>query len=219
MFITHFRISTTPSDGEFDAVKELQLTEIAELGLQNDVELRRYVHVAALSRGLVVDWDSWVHESFSRTGCVNLRSTSEKGGSDVVVFSWTYNELDDLDKAEHLSVPVDHRDHALGSLTPEQVSMFWQQVAEDFEPFALFDDTVRRMGLIPRDHDDADEQVLRYVLALQWWRAFPTVEAGEKALSLEPSLTGPVVAHIMLMASLCFLEGQDYELAPVLIHV
>ena len=177
------------------------------------------MRTVAQARDLIVDRQSWTHDHISRSGSVNLSSSRNYEDIEGVVVSWTYDELDDPDKAEHLFVPVDHRSYALGSLTPSQVSMFWMQVTPDFEPFGLFDDVARRMGLIPRDHDDADEEVLRVVLALHWWRAFPTVEAGEQALKLQPSLTGSVIAEVMLMACLCFLEGQEYELAPVLIHL
>lgn len=219
MFITQLHIADTSLDREQNAVKVMQLTEIAQLSLNDEDGLRDYVRTVAQARDLLVDWQSWTHDNISRSGRVNLFSARSCEDIKGVVVSWAYEELDDPDEAEHLFVPVDHRSYALGSLTPSQVSMFWMQVAPDFEPFGLFDDVARRMDLIPRDHDDADVEVLRFVLALHWWRAFPTVEAGEQALKLQPSLTGSVIAEVMLMASLCFLEGQEYELAPVLIHL
>lgn len=219
MFITQLHIANTSLDREQSAVKGTQLTEIAQLGLNDEDGLRDYLRTVAHERNLLVDWLSWTHDNISRSGCVNLSSARSYEHIEGVVVAWTYDELDDPDKAEHLFVPIDHRSYALGFLTPSQVSMFWIQVASDFEPFGLFDGVARRMGLTPRDHDEADEQVLRFVLALHWWRAFPTVEAGEQALKLHPSLTGSVIAEVMLMASLCFLEGQEYELAPVLIHL
>lgn len=219
MFITQFHFASTLLNTGPSAAEVTQLTEIVRLGLNDEDALRDYVRTLAHTHDLFVDWQSWTHDNISRSGGVNLSSTRSGEELRGVVVSWTYDELDDPDNAEHLFVPVDHRSYALGSLTPSQVSMFWMQVTPDFEPFGLFDDVARRMGLIPRDHDDADEEVLRFVLALHWWRAFPTVEAGEQALKLQPSLTGSVIAEVMLMASLCFLQGQEYELAPVLIHL
>jgi hypothetical protein len=219
MFITQLHITSSTCDGMYSSVEDWQRTEIAQMGLNDEGGLRDTVRTLAQTRDLIVDWQSWTHDNISRSGRVSLYLPGNRKDLGSVIVSWSYDELDDLDKAEHLFVPVDHRSYALGSLTPSQVSLFWMQVTPNFEPFGLFNDVARRMGLVPRDHDEADEQVLRFVLALHWWRAFPTVDAGEQALGLNPSLTGSVVADVMLMASLCLLEGQDYEVAPVLIHI
>jgi hypothetical protein len=81
----------------------------------------------------------------------------------------------------------------------------------------VLDDILRRFGLTPATHDDADHIVIRKVIALEWWRMFPTVAAGQITLDLGPDLTSDVLMRLMEKASLCFLEGDRFDLYDIFV--
>lgn len=216
MFITHLSVVAANSAAAPRRVPA-QLVNIADVA--SEEELRSAVSHLADSLYLTVDTATWHHHEPTRQGSVSLQAKLDQAPEDsFVLVTWGYDPLDDVDLSPDLAVPVDHRSDALGALTPQQVESFWLHVDKHVAPFELFDDMVRRMGLTPREHDEQDAWVMRYVLALEWWRTFPTVEAGGKALALNPILTKSVVAQVALMASRCFLEGSEYELADVLVY-
>ncbi len=58
---------------------------------------------------------------------------------------------------------------------------------------------------------------MKQVLALQWWRAFPSTAAGQEALKPQPNLTTQVVEQINTMAIHCYLDGENYDLYTTLV--
>ncbi len=58
---------------------------------------------------------------------------------------------------------------------------------------------------------------MKQVLALQWWRAFPSTAAGQEALSSQPDLTTQIVEQVNTMAMCCYLDGENYDLYTTLV--
>ena len=82
----------------------------------------------------------------------------------------------------------------------------------------LLDDLLRRLGMTPAEHNQADHFVMKSVLALQWWRAFPTITAGQSAIDSQPNLTTQVIDQINSMAMRCYVDGENYDLYTTLVH-
>lgn len=218
MFITEIRLTAPGAPDTAGSLWQLSTQELHQLGLAGESDVQHLVESVAEEFNLGITSHSWQHDSTSRSGSVDMSSSTHPNEGSPLIMLWSYDSLDDLDRAVRLTIPVDHHNDVVRALTPEQVDRYWEHVSDELDPFALFDDAVRQMGITPRDHDSQDDFVMRYVLALEWWRAFPTVEAGEQALDLDPKLTMATVAQILMMATRCFLEGQDYELADVLVY-
>ena len=58
MFITQLHIADTSPDREQNAVEVTQLTEIVQLGLNDENGLKGYVRTVAHERNLLVNWQS-----------------------------------------------------------------------------------------------------------------------------------------------------------------
>lgn len=216
LFITHISTALPCSPEARTPIPRL-LIDVH--GISSELDLLSEVTRFARGLGYQVATDKWSHDPSTRAGSTMLgQLASTDGNPESLLVSWGYDALDDIDLATSVALPIDHQSHAYGSLTPNQVDTFWQHVVEELQPFELFDDLVRQMGLTPREHDVQDVWVMRFVLALEWWRSYPTVEAGEQALTLHPELTNAVVAQVALMASRCFIEGSNYELADILVY-
>jgi len=132
--------------------------------------------------------------------------------------TWSYSELDDPDQAEVLDLPVNLHRHVIGVLTPHQQSQFWTCVDSELEHKLLLDDILRRLGMTPAEHDQADHLVRKSVLALQWWRAFPTITVGQSAIDSQPNLTSQVIDQINSMAMHCYVDGENYDHYTTLVH-
>ena len=88
----------------------------------------------------------------------------------------------------------------------------------DLDPFGVLDAFLRQLGLEPRNHDSPDRQVMRQVLALEWFRTFPTLHAGLVTLESGVKLTDAVLGQLALMANRCALEGEDYNLFGIFVQ-
>lgn len=197
--------------------KALSLHAIRSLSIGCASDIISYLDKLSLVDGIQANWDSFEHDEATRRGSVRVvlgRPTTRK---QVSTASWGYEALDDPDNAEHLPVPVDHQSDVVGVLTPDQQERFWNLVNPDIEPFQILDAVLERFGLTPTEHDAADDITLRNVLALDWYRNFASLEAGERALDSEPNLTDVVLGQLALMASRCGLEGQEYELFEIFV--
>jgi len=198
--------------------KALSLHTIRSLSLGCASDIISYLDKLSLVDGIQADWDSFEHDEQTRSGSVRIvlgRPTTRK---QVSMASWSYEPLDDPDNAEPLPIPVDYRTETVGALTPAQREKFWNRVNHQVEPFQVLDAVLERFGLTPTEHDEADVFTLRQVLALDWYRNFPTLQAGERALDSKPDLTDVVLGQVTLMASRCALEGEEYELLDVLVR-
>ena len=217
MYITHLEFSISPFPASMPNPKALSLHTIASLSIGCASDIIGYLDKLSLVDGIQADWDSFEHDETTRRGSVRVvlgRPTTRK---QVSLASWSYEPLDDPDNAEPLPIPVDYRTETVGVLTPAQLEKFWNRVNDEVEPFQVLDAVLERFGLTPSEHDEADVFTLRQVLALDWYRNFPTLEAGERALDVEPDLTDVVLGQVTLMASRCGLEGEAYELFGVFV--
>lgn len=164
-----------------------------------------------------MDWTSFEHNETTHVGNVQMTVEWADFPAQVSMMSWGYEPLDDPDNAEHLPIPADYRTEVVGALTPAQQERFWSFLNPNIEPFQVLDAVLERFGLTPTEHDAADDITLRNVLALDWYRNFASLEAGERALQCEPDLTDVVLGQLALMASRCGLEGQKYELFEIFV--
>ena len=147
--------------------------------------------------------------------CLPANNTGAKLRSEVRESDY---ELDDPDQAEILELPVDLHLDVIGVLTPHQQFRFWSCVDSELQPMDLLDDLLRRLGMTPAEHNQADHFVMKSVLALQWWRAFPTITAGQSAIDSQPNLTTQVIDQINSMAMRCYVDGENYDLYTTLVH-
>jgi len=197
--------------------KALTLHTIESLNIGCASDIISYLDKLSLVDGIQADWDSFEHDEATRSGSVRIvlgRSSTRK---QVSTASWSYEALDDPDNAVAIPIPVDFRTEVVGVLTPAQQQKFWDLVSQDLEPFHVLDQVLERFGLTPTEHDEADTSTLRQVLALDWYRNFPTLDAGEQALDSKPDLTEVVLGQVTLMASRCGLEGEAYELFEIFV--
>ena len=100
----------------------------------------------------------------------------------------------------------------MGVLTPAQFTSFWDCVDPELQPLTHLDHILRRLGMTPADHDELDHEVMSKVIAMQWWRAYPTIATGLNALNGRPKLTSAVLDQINTMAINCYLNGENYDL-------
>jgi len=185
--------------------------------LSDTADIAAYVQFLDDKDHVHVDWSSFQHDETTHEGAVQMTVRWDDVPAQVATMSWRYEPLDDPDNAEALPIPVDYRTEVIGALTPAQHEKFWSLVSADVEPFQVLDAVLDRFGLTPTEHDHADHITLRKVLALDWYRNFPTLAAGELALEAQPDLTDVVLGQVTLMASRCGLEGEAYELFGVFV--
>jgi len=217
VYVTNLEFSISPFPASMPNPKALSLHSIKSLNINCASDIIGYLDKLSLVDGIQADWDSFEHDEATRSGSVRVilgRPTTRK---QVSTASWSYEALDDPDNAEPLPLPVDYRTETVGALTPAQQEKFWNCVNDEVEPFQVLDAVLERFGLTPTEHDEADVFTLRQVLALDWYRNFPTLEAGERALESTPDLTDVVLGQVTLMASRCGLEGESYELFAIFV--
>jgi len=217
VYITRLGFSVSPFPASMPNPKALSLHTIRSLDIGCASDIISYLDKLSLVDGIQADWDSFEHDEETQSGSVRVvlgRPTTRK---QVSMVSWSYEALDDPDNAESLPIPVDYRTETVGALTPAQREKFWNCVNDEVEPFQVLDALLERFGLTPTEHDEADVFTLRQVLALDWYRNFPTLDAAERALDSKPDLTDVVLGQVTLMASRCGLEGEEYELFDVFV--
>jgi hypothetical protein len=181
----------------------------SDLGVQ---EIRGFINLFATEHSLKIDWDSWSHSEAIRTGSVDFTDNIEGNNETLVRVNWSYDPLDDPDNSAPLELPNDHMKHVTGVLTPDQLQAFWDCVDPELMPLTHLDYLLRRLGLTPADHDELDHEVMLKVIAIQWWRSYPTTTAGHKALKEQPNLTSTVLDQINTMAINCYLDAEQYDL-------
>jgi hypothetical protein len=210
MYVTTINFTSSPfsESSEPDA---FTLIDITKMNLKGVEDIRRVIAFLADRYETTFDWDSWQHDEQTHQGSIRFIKAQE------ATMSWSYSALDDPDLAEVVDIPVDHHAHAVGVLTPEQVNEFWGRVSPEINPIDIIDDILRQFGMTPAFHDEADHGVMRYVVALEWWRVFPSVAAGEATLRLEPDLTADVFARVTAMAARCYLERERFDLYEVFV--
>ncbi len=217
MYVTSINFTVTPFDKRFPLPLRWTLHQVDSLGFADASDLAAYVQFLDDKPQVQVDWSSFEHNEFTHKGSVQMTVRWGDSPTELSTMSWHYEPLDDPDNAEPLEIPVDFRTEVVGALTPAQESKFWSLVNDELQPFRVLDAVLERFGLTPTDHDEGDEVTLRTVLALDWYRNFPTLAAGERVLDLEPDLTDVVLGQLTLMASRCSLEGKEYELFDILV--
>lgn len=211
MYITSLTLTFAPeqSDESFLNVPLTVLQTWSDLGVQ---EIREFIKLFAIEHNLKVNWDSWSHSEEIRTGSIDFTDNTESSNETLVRANWSYDPLDDPDNSTPLELPNDHMKHVTGVLTPEQLQTFWDCVDPELMPLIHLDHLLRRLGMTPADHDELDHQVMSKVIAIQWWRAYPTTAAGHNALSEQPNLTSTVLDQINTMAIKCYLDAEQYDL-------
>ena len=216
MYITQLVLTVGPETAH-EKVISLPTTVIQEWNPTSTQTIKELVSVLAFEYALEVNWSTFTHDEETRVGKASLHEPAQS--DDCLMFAtWSYTELDDPDLAELLELPVDlHRD-VVGVLTPQSQAAFWSCVNQELEPMEFLDDTLRRFGMTPAEHDQADHVVMKHVLALQWWRAFPTITAGQSAIDSQPNLTSQVIDQINTMALRCYVDGENYDLYTTLVH-
>jgi len=217
MYITNFNCSIDPFDPSSGNSFSFNLHEMRQMQLTNQNEVAGVVKIIEDACDIALDWESLVHNDNSRDGSIEFRLLDSPQDAAPHRMFWFYSALDDPDLAELIEMPVNHRKDIIGVLTPEQIEKFWNSVHPDYEPIEVLTDLLRRFHLTPADLDEFDIIVMRQVLAIQWWRAFPSVADGDDALDLKPDLTAHVDALVTHMAAQCYLRGDLYELFGVFV--
>lgn len=217
MYVTSMHYTVAPFRRRFPEPYQVPLMRLDSIGITDAAYLAAYVQFLEGNDGTTVDWDSFEHDEGTRAGSVRLWVTFGDDGPRESVMSWGYEPLDDPECAESLPIPVDFHTEVAGALTLTQRLRFWGRVNPDLDPFEVLDTLLEHFGLEPTAHDTADLYAMRTVLALDWFRNFPTLEAGEATLDLEPDLTDEVLGALALMACRCALEGEHYELFNVFV--
>ena len=175
-------------------------------------EILGFINLFATEHNLKVNWESWSHSETIRTGSVDFVDNAASNSETLVRANWSYDPLDDPDNSAPLELPNDHKKHVTGVLTPGQLQAFWDCVDPELLPLIHLDHLLRRLGLTPAIHDALDYQVMSKVIAIQWWRAYPSTVAGDNALKQQPNLTSAVLDQINSMAINCYLDGERYDL-------
>jgi len=217
VFVTTVDFSISPFNRRRPKPLRWTLHQVAYIDFADAADIAAYVQFLDEKEHVQVDWASFEHDESTRDGSVQMTLVWDAFPAQVSTMSWGYEPLDDPDNAEPLPIPVDYRTETVGALTPAQREKFWSRVNEEVEPFQVLDAVLERFGLTPTEHDEADVFTLRQVLALDWYRNFPTLDAGERALDSEPDLTDVVLGQVTLMASRCGLEGEAYELFEIFV--
>lgn len=218
MYITNFTCSIDPFNPNSAKSFSFNLHEILQMQLTKQDELVGLIKSIEQACDLSLDWKTLVHDSECRLGSIDFRLAGSQQDTISHCMSWGHSPLDDPDFAEFIDMPVNHRKEIIGVLTPAQIEKFWKSVNSTYEPLNVLTDLLRRFHLTPADLDEFDIIVTRQVIAIQWWRAFPSVAAGEAALDLEPDLTAHVDALVTQMAAQCYLRGDLYELYGVFVE-
>lgn len=217
MYVTSIEFSVAPFSKRFPRPLRWTLHQVASLGFTDAADLASYVQFLDEKPQVQVDWSSFEHHESTHEGSVEMTVQWRDSPARPSTMSWDYEPLDDPDNAVPLEIPVDFRTDVVGALTMDQRLRFWGRVNPDLDPFLVLDAILERFGLVPTEHDAADLYTMRTVLALEWYRNFPTLEAGEATLDLEPDLTDEVLGALSLMASRCALEGEGYELFDIFV--
>lgn len=217
MYVTSISFTVAPFGKRFPLPLRWTLHQVDSLGFADASDLAAYVQFLDDKPQVQVDWSSFEHNAFIHKGSVQMTVRWGDSPTELSTMSWNYEPLDDPDNAEPLPIPVDFRTEVVGAITPAQQEKFWSLVSEELQPFQVLDAVLERFGLTPTDHDEADAVTLRTVLALDWYRNFPTLAAGERVLDLVPDLTDIVLGQLTLMASRCGLEGEEYELFDIFV--
>lgn len=220
MFITAFTfppslLAGTPVDGG-----HFTLHELIGAGIEDEASLREFLHMLERVSGVTMDWATWTHDEHTRSGSIGCRplvsdSAAQEG---VGLVQWSYEPLDDPDRATILTDVTDHREVVVGALTFEQSERFWQCMEPPFEPLDLFDDALVGLGLTPAAHDQWDDKTMRFVIALTWYRMFPTTVDAESAIGDGAALDSFAQDAVLAMAARCALLGSQYELYGVLVE-
>ena len=217
VYVTTIHFSVTPFGKRFPRPLRWTLHQVGSLGFADASDLAAYVQFLDDKPQVQVNWSSFQNNDFSHEGSVEMTVQWGDAPTELSTMSWGYEPLDDPDNAEPLPIPVDFRTEVVGALSPAQQEKFWSLVNEKLQPLQVIDAVLKRFGLTPTHHDEMDEVTLRNALALDWYRNFPSLEAGERVLNSQPDLTDIVLGQLTLMASRCSLEGKEYELFEVFV--
>jgi hypothetical protein len=211
MYITSLTVTVSPEQAK-ESITNVPLTILqswSELGLP---EIRTFATRFASEHNLEVNWDTWEHSESTRTGTVDFSDLGDRDAETLARARWNYDPLDDPDNSEPLDLPIDHMNYVTGVLTPAQFTSFWDCVDPELQPLTHLDHILRRLGMTPADHDELDHEVMSKVIAMQWWRAYPTIATGLNALECQPHLTVAVLDQLNTMAINCYLDGENYDL-------
>jgi len=211
MYITALNITFAPGHTE-ETVTNVPLTILQGWSGIGSPEIKGFATLFATKYDLGINWESWVHNEETHTGSIDFWDINDDESETLVRANWHYDPLDDPDNGEPLELPNDHKKYATFALTPEQHQSFWACVDPELEPLERLGDTLRRFGMTPADHDNLDHSVMEQVIAVQWWRAYPTTTTGHNALASTPDLTSAVIDQINTMAINCYLDGENYDL-------
>ena len=218
VYVTNIEFTISPFPRSFPEPETLPLTVIESFEIGCASGIITFLDFLSLVDGIEADWETFEHDEESRRGHVEIHLGRGSNPRRVSTMSWSYEPLDDPDNAEPLTIPVDFHTEVIGAITPEQEDHFWRQVHESLDPFDVLDAFLQQHGLVPRFHDSADRTVIRKVLALEWFRNFPTLHAGEMTLDSGVNLTDAVLGQLALMANRCALEGPDYDLFEIFVE-
>jgi len=211
MYITVLTLTFAPGKPD-ESRMNIPLTILQSWSGAGAPEIKGFAALFASENDLQVGWNTWEHSEQTRTGSIDFWDTNDEENETIVRANWHYDPLDDPDSGELLELPNDHKKYATLVLTPEQYQSFWACVDPKLEPLLHLDDTLRRFGMTPADHDNLDHGVMEQVIAIQWWRAYPTTITGHNALNGTPDLTNAVIDQINTMAINCYLDGENYDL-------
>lgn len=211
MYITSLTVTIAPQQTN-ESIMNVPLTILQSWSELGSPEIRGFATRFASEHNLEVNWDTWEHSESTRTGTVEFFDLGKSDTETLARAHWNYDPLDDPDNSEPLDLPIDHMNYVTGVLTPAQFTSFWDCVDPELQPFTHLDDILRRLGMTPADHDELDHAVMSKVIAMQWWRAYPTIATGHNALECQPHLTVAVLDQINTMAINCYLDGENYDL-------
>jgi len=217
MYITALNITFAPGHTE-ETVTNVPLTILQGWSGIGSPEIKGFATLFATKYDLGINWESWVHNEETRTGSIDFIDPNDEGEDVFARANWRYDPLDDPDNSELFALPelfaqlTDHKKYATGVLTPEQHRDFWACVNPELQPLQHLDDTLRRFGMTPAHHNNLDHGVMKQVIAIQWWRAYPTTTTGHNALASTPDLTSAVIDTINTMAINCYLDRENYDL-------
>ena len=211
MYITALTLTFAPGKPD-ESRMNIPLTILQGWSGIGAPEIKGFAALFASENDLQVGWNTWEHSEQTRTGSIGFWDTNDNESETLVRANWHYDPLDDPDNGEPLELPNDHKKYATFALTPEQHQSFWACVDPELEPLERLGDTLRRFGMTPADHDNLDHSVMEQVIAVQWWRAYPTTTTGHNALASTPDLTSAVIDQINTMAINCYLDGENYDL-------
>jgi hypothetical protein len=210
MYITELTLTFFPGKPEESRIN-VPLTILQDWNGTGAPEIKGFAALFASENDLQVRWNSWEHSEHSRTGSIDFMDTNDEDSETIACANWHYDPLDDPDNGEPLEVPLDNK-YLSATLTPDQYKSFWACVNPELEPLDHLGQVLRRFGMTPADHDNLDHRVMEQVIAIQWWRAYPSTATGQFALNGTPDLTNTVIDQINTMAINCYFDGKNYDL-------